>query len=813
MKILRIVLGAKIILALMALVILCTCEPSQGSAEDWYSRGQELYKNESYQEALNAYDQALKMDPENASAWHYRGLALAGMGHGVEANQSIQKAMGLIDQRLQKDPEDQEALWLRAEEMDLLGRSEEALEAYGRVAELNSTHALGAWIRESDILAALGRYNQSEESFSRAMALVPSNRSESQLGFQRRSESSFLFTKAWLINGQIHRVSIGLYNIPSKSFDEIEQINSDFVAALQLKGKAVDSGRHYGYIMSSLNGDIYSVNVPKTLASAFPHFLTITQINPTEDDFIEVTNGLKGAVSLQNWSLEIQGSGVSLPERSLSPGKTVRIHLGSGQENETDLFLDSNLELNDTAGIVSVRDGSGAKVASLDYRTKLDGSIAPSIVYFDAAKSDLEDPLTGDQEEIEQKTADEGPFLSDRAEIRPKLAHDNHSNRDGLQEDTAEGWLKKGQELQINGSYEEAIQAYDKAIQIDPENAHAWVSRGHISSFMDKTDDARKEYEIALGILNQTLEENPQDANAWIDGGVVLSCLGRDAEAIDARENALEIYSRTLQKNPGNESAWETKASILAGMGRWEEAIEAYDEVIELSPAKAPSAWMGKAMFYSEGLGMINESIDAWVMASELIPVNDIDNQSTIWSGMAKSLSDAGRYEEALQAYEKAIELSPKDVHGWPNWSGKAYASYVLGRYNETIEACNTAIEMLPKHPDIYVWKGNSLYHLSRYDEALEAYDKAIEFNPKEGAAWMGKGRIFYDNGRYEEAVKAYDKAIEFAPFNITPVLDLYAMNLSATAWTGKGEALKALGRQAEADMASDTARKLGYQK
>ncbi|MEN3060003.1 MAG: tetratricopeptide repeat protein [Candidatus Methanosuratincola petrocarbonis] len=379
------------------------------------------------------------------------------------------------------------------------------------------------------------------------------------------------------------------------------------------------------------------------------------------------------------------------------------------------------------------------------------------------------------------------------------------------QEMTSEDWYKKGLDLSKNGSYEEAFQAYDKAIQIDPQNADAWVSKGHISSFMDKTDDARKEYEIALGILNQTLEENPQDDSAWIEKGVVLSCLGRDAEAIDARENALEIYNRTLQKNPGDASAWETKALILAGMGRWDEAIKAYDEVIEHSAAKAPGAWMDKAMCYSEGLGMINESIDAWAMAAELIPVDDIENQSTIWSGMAKSLSDAGRYGEALQAYEKAIELNP--VHGWPNWSGKAYALYMLGRYNECIEACDAAIEMLPEHPDIWVCKGNSLYHLGRLEEALEAYDKALEFNPKEGAAWMGKGRIFYDNGRYEAAIEAYDKAIEFAPSNVTPVLDLYAMNLSATAWHATGEALMALGRNYESEAAFSRAGELGYEK
>jgi len=414
--------------ALLAIAVLCLCAAAQEmTADDWYKNGQELYKNESYQEALNAFDQVLKVDPENASAWHYKGMSLAGMGLGLEANQSIQKSMELIDQRLLEDPEDQEALWLRAEELDLLGRSEVALEAYGRVAELNSSHALGALIRESDVLAALGRYNQSVESFGRAMALVPANKSESQLGFQRRSESTFIFTKAWLINGQIHRVSIGLYNISSKSFDEIQQINSDFVAALQLKGSAADPGRHGGHLMSSINCEMYSFNVSTTLPPTWPPFLTIARINPRGDEFIEVANGLKEAVSLQNWSLEIQGSGVSLslPEHFLLPGKTARIHLGSGRENETDLFLDSGLELNDTAGRVSVIDGSGAKVALVTYTTRLDGSIAPSIVHFDTAKGDLEYPGYDRQEKMVEKAAGVGPLVAESAEIGPESAHES----------------------------------------------------------------------------------------------------------------------------------------------------------------------------------------------------------------------------------------------------------------------------------------------------------------------------------------------------------------------------------------------------
>ena len=49
---------------------------------------------------------------------------------------------------------------------------------------------------------------------------------------------------------------------------------------------------------------MYGFNIPKTLALAGPTFLTITRIDPTGDEFIEVSNDLKETTNLQNWSLE-----------------------------------------------------------------------------------------------------------------------------------------------------------------------------------------------------------------------------------------------------------------------------------------------------------------------------------------------------------------------------------------------------------------------------------------------------------------------------------------------------------------------------
>ncbi len=67
--------------------------------------------------------------------------------------------------------------------------------------------------------------------------------------------------------------------------------------------------------------------------------------------------------------------------------------------------------------------------------------------------------------------------------------------------------------------------------------------------------------------------------------------------------------------------------------------------------------------------------------------------------------------------------------------------------------------------------------------------------------AFGSKGDALLAGGRYDEAVKAYDEAIELYPMK----------PMGAETWYRKGIALKALGRQAEADASDARAKELGY--
>jgi tetratricopeptide (TPR) repeat protein len=75
-------------------------------------------------------------------------------------------------------------------------------------------------------------------------------------------------------------------------------------------------------------------------------------------------------------------------------------------------------------------------------------------------------------------------------------------------------------------------------------------------------------------------------------------------------------------------------------------------------------------------------------------------------------------------------------------WNNKGLALDDLNKYDEAIKAFDKAIEINPQYSLAWYNKGRALYKLNKYDEAIKAYDKAIEINPQNSDAWSNKGAV-----------------------------------------------------------------------
>jgi tetratricopeptide (TPR) repeat protein len=63
---------------------------------------------------------------------------------------------------------------------------------------------------------------------------------------------------------------------------------------------------------------------------------------------------------------------------------------------------------------------------------------------------------------------------------------------------SAEDWFNKGTILGFQGKYDEAIEAYDEAIRLDPSYAEIWVNKGLAFRNQGKYDEAIKAYDEAI---------------------------------------------------------------------------------------------------------------------------------------------------------------------------------------------------------------------------------------------------------------------------------------------------------------------------
>ncbi len=187
-----------------------------------------------------------------------------------------------------------------------------------------------------------------------------------------------------------------------------------------------------------------------------------------------------------------------------------------------------------------------------------------------------------------------------------------------------------------------------------------------------------------------------------------------------------------------------------------EEAIRYYKEVLRITQDAITYSNLGVALF---DLKRYDEAKEAFRKAIELNPEHE-----DAYNNLGNLFNQQERYKKAEEAYRKAIELNPKYARAYYNL-GILLSDEKLKRYEEAEAIYRKAIELNPKDPaDIYYNMGNLMNTLKRYEEAEEAYRKAIEFNPDDPDIYAGLGSLLYILKRNSEGEDVFKKAIELNP-------------------------------------------------
>ena len=124
-------------------------------------------------------------------------------------------------------------------------------------------------------------------------------------------------------------------------------------------------------------------------------------------------------------------------------------------------------------------------------------------------------------------------------------------------------------------------------------------------------------------------------------------------------------------------------------------------------------------------------------------------------------LFNKGKYLEAINDFDKAIEIDP---HNFKSWLLRGRSKHELKKYEEAIKDFDKAIEIDPHNFKSWLLRGTSKHELKKYEEAIKDFDKAIEIDPDFYPSWVFRGKSKSALMQYKEAIKDFDKAIEIDP-------------------------------------------------
>ena len=159
-------------------------------------------------------------------------------------------------------------------------------------------------------------------------------------------------------------------------------------------------------------------------------------------------------------------------------------------------------------------------------------------------------------------------------------------------------------------------------------------------------------------------------------------------------------------------------------------------------------------------LSELEEAIEKWRSIAAISEgVND-ELAAHAWLSIGSLLSEGDREEEALSAYNKALDLKPDYADAYHN---RGVAKGSLGRYEEAIADYDAAIHLNPQLADAYNNRGNAKGDLDQHEAAIADFDVAIQLDPQLAAAYNNRGVTKQNLGRHEEARKDFQKCLTLA--------------------------------------------------
>lgn len=252
--------------------------------------------------------------------------------------------------------------------------------------------------------------------------------------------------------------------------------------------------------------------------------------------------------------------------------------------------------------------------------------------------------------------------------------------------------------LQWHHRMQEALNATDTALRLEPDNLICWINKARILLEMGKVNDLRKFAEDGT--------KKFQDDRVLPElNGVALGTLGD-------QKGAEEAYRLSISRQPDSVNAYSLLADVLDEQGRVNEAMQFLQQGLQIRPNAQLYGAFGRIMFRKRAYV---EAADAFGKA--VSPQKGVFGSYFRWYQYGEALMWVpGRERDGIEAFRNAKTLleirltrSPDDAF---IMSHMAFIQARLGEFSSAKQTIHRAIEINTETANSYLF-GAAVYELA----------------------------------------------------------------------------------------------------
>lgn len=279
-----------------------------------------------------------------------------------------------------------------------------------------------------------------------------------------------------------------------------------------------------------------------------------------------------------------------------------------------------------------------------------------------------------------------------------------------------DAYFKRGLYYYGKKQENEALKDFNKAIELKCSNTEIYFFRGKILVQKGNVNEALSDFDLMLKI-------NPLHSETILERGKILLSQKK-------YELALKDFNTCVSNRLNTEEIYATRAECYLQMGRFDDALRDYNTLIDIFKTKDIKVYA----MHADANYKKKDFLGAIKDCNKMLALNREYTPAYLLRGKIYSQQGKSKYMLALNDFKRVCELEPDNMEAW---SSRAKLLFETAKYNEAIEAINKSIDIKPD-AEAYYLRSKCYYKTNNKKACCADLDKSAAMGNKEAKKDIG---------------------------------------------------------------------------